>query len=107
AAFFHAAGLLILEGYGLTETMGGAFMNRIDSFRFGSVGRALDVVEAKLADDGEVLLRGPTVFKRYQNQPAATAEALDRDGWLHTGDVGSLSDGFLSITDRKKDLIVT
>lgn len=107
AEFFHGLGLLILEGYGLTETMGGAFLNRLGSFRFGSVGRALDVVEARIADDGEILLRGPTVFARYHNQPAATAEALDGEGWLHTGDVGTMDDGFLRITDRKKDLIVT
>jgi len=107
AEFFHGIGLLILEGYGLTETTGGAFMNRMESFRFGSVGQAIDVVEARIADDGEILLRGPTVFARYHNQPAATAQALDAEGWLHTGDIGTMHDGFLRITDRKKDLIVS
>lgn len=106
-SFFHGAGILILEGYGLTETMAAAFLNRIDNYRFGTVGTALDVVEAKIADDGEVLMRGPSVFRRYHNNPVATAEAVDADGWYHSGDIGVLEDGFLRITDRKKDLIVT
>jgi long-chain acyl-CoA synthetase len=106
-SFFHGVGILILEGYGLTETMGAAFLNRIDNYQFGTVGTALDVVEAKIAEDGEVLMRGPSVFRRYYNNPVATAEALDADGWYHSGDIGVLEDGFLRITDRKKDLIVT
>jgi long-chain acyl-CoA synthetase len=107
AEFFHGVGLLILEGYGLTETMAAAFFNRLDRFRFGTVGPALDVVEARIAGDGEVLMRGPSIFGRYHNNPAATAEAIDAQGWFHSGDIGELEDGLLRITDRKKDLIVT
>jgi long-chain acyl-CoA synthetase len=106
AEFFHAVGLLIVEGYGLTETTAAAFLNRIERFRFGTVGPALDVIDSRIADDGEVLLRGPTVFTHYHNNPTATAEAIDAEGWFHTGDIGVLEDGFLRITDRKKDLIV-
>jgi long-chain acyl-CoA synthetase len=104
--FFHGAGILILEGYGLTETMAAAFLNRHDRFRFGTVGLAIDVIDCMIAPDGEVLLRGPSVFKRYHDNPTATAEAIDADGWFHTGDIGQLEEGFLRITDRKKDLIV-
>ncbi len=107
AGFFHGVGILILEGYGLTETMSAAFLNRLNQFRFGTVGSALDVVEVKFAEDGEVLMRGPSVFRTYHNNPVATAEAIDPEGWYHSGDIGQLEDGFLRITDRKKDLIVT
>jgi long-chain acyl-CoA synthetase len=107
AEFFHGVGLLILEGYGLTETVAGAFFNRLEKFRFGTVGVAMDVVEVKIDDDGEILMRGPSIFKRYHNNPTATTEAIDAHGWFHSGDIGHLEDGFLRITDRKKDLIVT
>jgi long-chain acyl-CoA synthetase len=108
AEFFHAADILILEGYGLTETSAATFVNRPDAFKFGTVGPPLAGTRIKLDDDGEILLKGRGVMRGYYNRPDDTAEVFTEDGWFRTGDIGAVDDdGFLAITDRKKDIIVT
>jgi long-chain acyl-CoA synthetase len=108
ARWFDAAGLLILEGYGLTESSAASFVNRPGSYAFGSVGWPLPGTEVRIAPDGEIMLKGPGIMAGYHNLPQDTAETVDPDGWLHTGDIGNLDErGFLRITDRKKDLFKT
>jgi long-chain acyl-CoA synthetase len=105
--FFYACGVPVLEGWGMTETATAATVNRLEDFRFGSVGKPLPGVEIKIADDGEILARGPNIFTGYYKNDEASKEALE-GGWLHTGDLGHLDeDGFLYITGRKKDIIIT
>jgi long-chain acyl-CoA synthetase len=106
--FFYACGVPVLEGWGMTETTAVGAVNTLENLRFGTVGRAMPGVEFKIAEDGEILTKGPNVFREYWRNPEATQETFTEDGWLMTGDLGSLDeDGYLSITGRKKDIIIT
>jgi long-chain acyl-CoA synthetase len=105
--FFHSLNMLVIEGYGLTETSSSLSVNDPDEYRFGTVGRAVAGCDVRLDEDGEILVRSDTIFTGYYKDPEATAAAFTEDGWFRTGDVGTLDDGWLTITDRKKDLIIT
>ena len=106
--FFYACGVPVLEGWGMTETTAVGAVNTLENLKFGTVGRAMPGVEFKIAEDGEILTKGPNVFREYWRNPEATMETFTEDGWLMTGDLGSLDDdGYLSITGRKKDIIIT
>lgn len=108
AEFFHAAGILVLEGWGATELSAPATWNSPSAYKFGSVGKPIPCAEVKVAEDGELLVRGPNVFKEYWRREDVTREAKDSDGWYHTGDIGYIdSEGWVYITDRKKELIIS
>lgn len=108
AQFFHATGMLILEGYGLTETFAAITLNRPDDFRFGTVGKPLEGVRLKINAEGEICAKGDLIFAGYWGEKEATEAVFDGEGWFLTGDIGEFTkDGFLRITDRKKDIIVT
>jgi long-chain acyl-CoA synthetase len=104
--FYNALGIPLREGYGQTESTGVITVQRLDRPKWGTVGEPIPGVDVKIAEDGEILARGPNVFKGYLKDPELTAETI-REGWLHTGDVGVMEDGFLKIMDRKKDILIT
>ena len=107
-AFFAGLGMRILDVYGMTETTGAFTTNTPEAFKLGTVGQAVTGMEVRVAADGEILVRGPLNSPGYLHLPEMTADLIDSDGWLHTGDIGSLdADGFLSVVDRKKELIIT
>jgi long-chain acyl-CoA synthetase len=105
--WFRAIGVIVLEGYGMTESSGVISVNRLESNRTGTVGPIVPGGEVRIAEDGEIQYHGPNVFKGYWGKPEKTAEAMTEDGWLKTGDVGKVEDGFLTITGRVKDIIIT
>jgi long-chain acyl-CoA synthetase len=105
--FFHAIGVTVHEGYGLSETTPILTVNGFGTTRLGTVGKAVEETEVRIAQDGEIVVRGPQIMKGYHNQPEATREVLDKDGWFYTGDIGVIEDGFVRITDRKKNILIT
>ena len=106
--FFWGAGVPVLEGYGMTETATAATYSTIEEHKFGTVGRPFPGCEVRIADDGEILVKGPNIFDGYYKMDDASFGAKDPEGWMHTGDLGSIDeDGYLSITGRKKDIIIT
>jgi long-chain acyl-CoA synthetase len=108
AELCHACGLLVLEGYGLTETTGPVCVNRLHEYRFGTVGKVLGGSEIKIAEDGEILIKGAEVFRGYFGNPLETKLAFTEDGFFRSGDIGNIdTEGFLTITDRKKDILIT